>query len=156
EVADLNSPLNRSGGNAESRYNWQLNAHNRGADWFFESLDDGSAISGNSADSFIADSKNGGAEPMMTVPMLGWAPRLASNRGRVSSYSIAKYGPQTANDWQYFSDAGNGIGTNAVAHTNWLITTNNPTDANVATNSAFQQAWIQHLTNRWGLSTDGG
>src|SRR5262245_30816837 len=28
QLADLNSPLNRSGGNTETRYNWQLNAHN--------------------------------------------------------------------------------------------------------------------------------
>src|SRR6266581_3581010 len=28
QLADLNSPLNRSGGNAETRYNWQINAHN--------------------------------------------------------------------------------------------------------------------------------
>ena len=28
QLAALNSPLNRSGGNAETRYNWQLNAHN--------------------------------------------------------------------------------------------------------------------------------
>ena len=63
QIADLNSPLNRSGGNAESRYNWQLNAHNRAADYYFESLDDGSATPANSADSFIADSKNGGGQP---------------------------------------------------------------------------------------------
>jgi hypothetical protein len=43
QIADLNSPLNRSGGNAETRYNWQLNAHNHAADYYFESLDDGSA-----------------------------------------------------------------------------------------------------------------
>jgi hypothetical protein len=30
---DLNSPLNRNGGNNTTRYNWQLNADNRGNDW---------------------------------------------------------------------------------------------------------------------------
>jgi len=34
----LNAPLNRSGGNAETRYNWQANASNRAADYFFESI----------------------------------------------------------------------------------------------------------------------
>ncbi|HET6407558.1 MAG TPA: hypothetical protein VFG14_06730, partial [Chthoniobacteraceae bacterium] len=32
QLQQLNVPLNRSGGNPESRYNWQLNAHNRGFD----------------------------------------------------------------------------------------------------------------------------
>jgi hypothetical protein len=156
QLADLNSPLNRSGGNAETRYNWQLNAHNRAADWYFESLDDGSATPGESGDTFVANSRSGGAEPLLTIPMIGWAPKLGANRARLSSYSIGKYGPQTGNDWQWFADAGNGIGTNSAAHTSWLITTNNPNDANFPTNSAFQQAWMQHLTNRWGTSPNGG
>ena len=36
ELGELNAPLNRSGGNSETRYNWQLNAHNHAADWYFE------------------------------------------------------------------------------------------------------------------------
>ena len=43
QLADGNFTLNRSGGNAETRYNWQLNAHNHGFDWYFESIGDGSA-----------------------------------------------------------------------------------------------------------------
>src|SRR5690348_13802523 len=46
DLAALKSPLNRSGGNSETRYNWQLNATNHGFDWFFESLDDGSSTPG--------------------------------------------------------------------------------------------------------------
>jgi len=33
-ASDLNVPINRSGGNNTTRYNWKLNADNRGADWF--------------------------------------------------------------------------------------------------------------------------
>src|SRR5207253_7073759 len=126
QLAELNAPINRSGGNTETRYNWQLNAHNHAADWYFESLDDGSATPGASADSFVADSKNGGAQPMLSISMIGSAPKLGSGRARISSYSIAKYGTQTGNDWQWFADAGNGIATNTVTHTSWLITTNDP------------------------------
>jgi Glycoside hydrolase family 44 len=155
QLASLNAPINRSGGNAESRYNWQINAHNRAADWYFESLGDGSSTSGAATDGHIQDSKNGGAESMITVPMIGWVAKLGSNRAGLASYSIAKYGPQTARD-SYFTDAGNGIGTNTVLQTTWLITTNDPNDANVLTDSLFQQNWIRHLTNVWGPSTNGG
>ncbi|HKI68998.1 MAG TPA: glycoside hydrolase family 44 protein, partial [Verrucomicrobiae bacterium] len=109
QLLDLNFTVNRSGGNAETRYNWQLNAHNRAADWYFESLDDGNSTPGASADDFVADSKNGGAEAMITIPMIGWMPKLGPNRARLSGYSIAKYGPQTGNDAQWFPDAGNGV-----------------------------------------------
>ena len=35
QLNDLNSPLNRNGGNNTTRYNWQANADNRGNDWYF-------------------------------------------------------------------------------------------------------------------------
>jgi hypothetical protein len=153
QVADLNVPLNRSGGNSETRYNWQLNAHNHAADWYFESIADSSSTPAAAADDFVANSKGAGAEPMLTIPMIGWVPKLAANRGKLASYSIAKYGSQTGNDSQWFADAGNGISS---TNGNPPITWNDPTDANFATNSAFQRAFLQHLTNRWGLSAKGG
>ena len=153
QLADLNVPLNRSGGNSETRYNWQINAHNHAADWYFESIADSVPTPAGAADDFVANSKVGGAEPMLTVPMIGWLPKLAANRGKLPSYSVAKYGPQTGTDSQWFPDAGNGIST---TNGNAPITWNNPTDANIPTNSAFQQAFLQYLTNRWGISTNGG
>lgn len=153
QLSDLNCPLQRSGGNSETRYNWQLNAHNLAADWYFESTDDGSATPAASADTFVSTSKNGGAQPMLTIPMIGWAPKLGSGRSKLASYSIAKYGPQTGSDASWFPDAGNGISS---TNGDKPITWNDPNDANFATNTAFQQAFLQHLTNRWGLSTNGG
>src|ERR1019366_1695679 len=75
QLVDGNFTMNRSGGNAETRYNWQLNAHNHGADWYFESIDDGSATPAATADDFVANSKNGGAKPLLTIPMIGWPPK---------------------------------------------------------------------------------
>jgi hypothetical protein len=151
QVADLNVPLNRSGGNSESRYNWQINAHNRANDWYFESLADTSATAGAEGDSFIAATKNGGALPMMTIPILDWAPKLGAGRGRLASFSIAKYGAQNGSDSQWFPDAGNGIRPDGS-----YVTGNNPNDANTPVTSAFQMDWVRHLTNRWGLSPNGG
>lgn len=152
QLSDLNSPLNRSGGNAETRYNWQLNAHNHAADWYFESLADSTNTPGAATDDHVANSKSGGADAMVTISMIGWLPKLGSNRGRLSSFSIAKYGQQADHDWQWFPDAGNGVVTNS----SLPITNNDPNDASFLTNSAFQQVWVQHLTNRWGVSTNGG
>jgi hypothetical protein len=151
-LTNLNCPLHRSGGNSESRYNWELNAHNRGFDWYFESLADSPATPGAEGDEFVTASRTGGAEPMLTIPMIGWTPRLGPNRGRLASYSIAKYGPQTDRDAQWFADAGNGISVTNHAEITW----NDPNDANQPVDVRFQSNWVQHLLTRWGASTNGG
>ena len=71
ELADLNCPLNRSGGNATSLYNWQLNASNHASDWYFESIGENSSVPGDLGDTFISDSKSAGAQAMLTIPMIG-------------------------------------------------------------------------------------
>lgn len=157
QLADLNFTMNRSGGNNETSYNWSNNVHNLDFDWYFESLPAGSPRTpGADADAFVANSKNGGAQPMITIPMIGWGPKFGTNGdGRLDSYSVAKYGPQTATD-PYWPDAGNGMGTNSATHTSWLITTNDPNDAYLPVNSAYQSGYVQHLMNNWGASTNNG
>jgi len=151
QLADLNVPLNRWGGNPTTRHNWQLNADNRGQDWFFESIAYSSAVPGEGGDTFIAETRSAGAEPMLTIPTLGWVAKVGPNRSKLASFSIAKYGPQTGNDWQWFPDAGNGVRTDGT-----FVTGNDPSDANVPADAVFQQGWVQHLVNRWGTSANGG
>ena len=68
QLQELNAPLHRYGGNNTSRYNWQLNADNRGADWYFESIAESTATPGQRGDDFVANSRAGNAEPMVTIP----------------------------------------------------------------------------------------
>ncbi|HEX4351154.1 MAG TPA: glycoside hydrolase family 44 protein [Verrucomicrobiae bacterium] len=151
ELPDLNFTMNRSGGNSETRYNWQLNAHNLANDWYFESYPDDSATPGASADEHISYSEAAGAQPMMTIPMIGWMPKLGSGRTIIPSYSVAKYGAQTGTD-PYLANAGNGF----ASPSGMAITNNDPNDANFPTNSAFQKTFVQHLIGKWGASTNGG
>ena len=151
QLQELNAPLNRSGGNATSRYNWQTNGSNHANDWYFESLPGNGNTPGSDGDAFIRVSKNGGAQPMLTIPINGWVAKLGPNSGKLASFSIVKYGVQTGND-PYWPDAGNGILTSTGA----AITNNDPTDANLAVTTNFQAGWIQHLTNTWGAATNGG
>jgi len=178
QLADLNFTMNRSGGNNETRDNWQINAHNLDADWYFESYPDStSTVPGATVDAFVANSKNGGAQPMITLSMIGWMPKLGAGRAILYSYSTNNYGPQNSTD-PYLRAAGNGLGTNTTAHTKWLITlngpinpangaivtsglngfntTNDPNDANFPTNAVFEQGLVQHLMSQWGASTNGG
>nr|ABL11223.1 cellulase [uncultured bacterium] len=150
-LADLNVPLHRYGGNNTSRYNWQLNADNRGADWYFESIGEASSVAGERGDTFIANSQAAGAQAMITIPTIGWVARLGANRSKLASFSIAKYGAQSGNDWQWFPDAGNGVLTSGQN-----VTGNNPNDANTLVDSTFQQGWAQHLVSQWGTAAGGG
>jgi hypothetical protein len=151
QLSDLGFTMNRSGGNEETTYNWELNAHGKGADWYFESIADGSSTPGESADSVVANAKMGGAQPLITIPMIGWGPKLGSGRATLASFSIAKYGAQTGHD-PYFADAGNGV----LASDNALITWNDKTDAYTNVDTTFQMGYVRHLTNTWGVSTNGG
>jgi PKD repeat protein len=151
-LSDLNAPLNRYGGNNSSRYNWLLNADNRDFDWYFESIGDASATAGERGDTFIAQSKQSNAQPMITIPMLDWIARLGPNRSKLASFSQAKYGAQTGNDWQWFADAGNGI----LKSTGQYVTGNDPNDANTPNSTAIQQGWVNHLIAQWGPASAAG
>jgi hypothetical protein len=151
DLNDLNVPLNRYGGNNSTRYNWQQNADNRANDWYYESIADASAVAGERGDTFFSTSRTANAQAMLTVPMIDWVAKVPANRNKLASFSIAKYGAQTGNDSQWFADAGNGVLTNGQ-----YVTGNDPNDANVPSNSSFQQGWIQHLVGRWNTNANGG
>jgi hypothetical protein len=151
-LSDLNSPLNRYGGNNSSRYNWQQNADNRDFDWYFESIGDASATPGERGDTFISTSTGAGAQSMITIPMLDWVAKLGANRSKLASFSQAKYGAQTGNDWQWYPDAGNGV----LKSTGANITGNDPNDANVPNSASLQQSWAQHIVSTWGTASGGG
>jgi hypothetical protein len=152
QLADLNFTLNRSGGNNETCYNWQINAHNLDFDWYFESYPDATATPpGATADAFVANSKAGGAQPLITIPMIGWSPKLGANRATLYSYAVTKYGPQTGTD-PYLLNAGNGISVTNKTPITW----NDPTDAYFPTNALFQQGYVQHLLSQWDSATNGG
>ena len=99
DMTTLNAPLNRWGGNATSRYNWQIDAHSAGADWYFETYSDGSGTPAGSADAYVATTRaNNGAEPLFTIPMIDYLANLGPNRSTLEGFSVKKYGPQTATD----------------------------------------------------------
>lgn len=153
QLSDLNFTMNRSGGNNETRDNWQINAHNLDFDWYFESYPDSTnTIPGATLDAFVANSKTGGAQPLVTISMIGWMPYLGPGRSILYSYSTNKYGPQKSTD-PYLPSAGDGLSS---TNGNQPITSNNPTDANFPTNALFEQALVQHLMSQWGASTNGG
>jgi hypothetical protein len=150
DMQKLNAPLNRWGGDSTSRYNWQIDGHSAGADWYFETYSDGSGTPSGSADQYVATTRaaNNGAEPLFTIPMIDYLANLGANRSTLEGFSVAKYGAQTATD-PYNSDAGNGVSS----ATGKNITGNNPLDTGVSNSATIQQSWVQHFVNTFGPST---
>ena len=151
-LRDLNIPLNRSGGNSASLYNWRIDARNAGADYYFESLPATSDIRDQFNHGFVARSRAGGSEPMITIPAIGWTARLGPDRAKLAAYSVRKYGPQQQTDFRYFPDAGNGVTPDGQE-----ISGNDPHDAAEPVDAAAQaQARVQDLVTRWSRAERGG
>ena len=150
QLRDLHAPTNRMGGNNTSRYNWKVNADNRANDWYFESIPDASAVPGERGDTFVANSRAGGAEPLLTVPMVDWVARVGAKREKLASFSVAKYGAQQKTD-PYSADAGNGLHADGKP-----VTGNDPADANVRNSVELQQEWVRHLVQAHGAAGKGG
>ena len=150
QLAALNVPVHRWGGNSTTRHNWKTNGDNRGSDWYFESIP-GSGAQGAAFDDFVQLSKQNGSEPMVTIPLIGWVGKNGPGGTKLASFSAAKYGAQQDCDWSWYPDACNGVRTNGTK-----VTGNDPNDANVASNAQYQKEWAQHLVTRWGLAASGG
>jgi len=149
QLADLHLPINRNGGNAADTYSFVEDATNHASDWFFESIASGSG-NGQGMDSWISDTKAGGAQANITLNLFDWAARVGANRDILGSFSVSKYGPQQSTDpWR--PDLGNGVRTNGSN-----VTGNDPTDAYTANDPTIERAWIQHLIDTFGTSQSGG
>ena len=153
-------PLRRWGGNATTRYNWQVDASSRASDWFFlnipEATPDPSQLPDNStADLFVDDCLSHGEAPLLTVPLIGWTPVDRQVRW---GFSVAKYGPQQQTECSATGDppwcrpdAGNGILAGGSP-----VTGNDPYDTSVPVGESFVTDWMQHIAARVGTAAGGG
>jgi Glycoside hydrolase family 44 len=143
---------NRWGGNSTTRYSWMDDTSNRASDWFFmnvpeDNANPGALPDGSAADRFVEDTRAAGAEPLLTVPTIGWTPK---DRAKRWGYSVSKYGAQqqtecTATGYASWCEPDAGNGRQA---TGAWITGNDPTDTSVAIGPSFVTEWMDHLASR--------
>src|SRR5512146_2165352 len=165
--AQIGYTVDRWGGNSVTRYNWQADIHNTASDYFYENIRDctapsciGTPPAGNSADTFITEARNGGAQALMTIPAIGWMPRSDSpaNHPFFAGFSTVKYGAQSSTDT---FDPTAGDGTCGSANKTGFcvggeIVGNDPTDTSSANPPANAAAWIAHLQATFGTAASGG
>src|SRR5262245_61775875 len=151
-AAELRLPVNRWGGNATTRYNWQNDTSNHASDWYFENIPNdnsnpGQLPNGSSTDRFIDANRLTATDSIITIPTIGWTPKA---RTTACGFSVAKYGPQQSVD-PYNNDCGNGNHTDGTP-----ISGNDPLDTSLAIGPSFVQSWIAHLIGRYGTAGQGG
>ncbi len=148
---ELHLPVRRWGGNATTRYNWQSDISNHASDWYFENIkeSDATALPDDSAViRFIEQDRRTNTATLLTLPMIGY---VSKANATACGFSQLKYGNQTANDWQWRPDCGNGILTNGS-----LVTGNDPADTSLGADPAFVANWVNYLKGRYGTATNGG
>ncbi|MCB0194379.1 MAG: hypothetical protein KDJ65_20685, partial [Anaerolineae bacterium] len=148
---ELKLPVNRWGGNATTRYNWEIDATNRASDWFFMNTpndnDNLSALpNGSASDRFIEANQAFGAKTILTVPMIGWT---AKSRNRDCGFSAAQYPNQQAFDGVW--GCGNGLMPNATP-----ITGNDPLETSLAIDETFVNSWVNHVVDQYGTPGASG
>lgn len=160
-LSNLGLTLNRWGGNATSRYNWANSTSNHARDYFFENVPDNVVLDGSngeSADMFIQPTLGAGAQPIMTIPMLGYLP---VDRVQRCGYSVTTYGPQGccwSRDDPFHHDCGDGFDKNSpdAQHLIPLKHINSPLDISTLYTSAHQGNWLQHIVNTFGPASTTG
>ena len=103
-VWDLGATARRWGGNAASRFNWELgSAWNTNQDWFFRNVPV-SPRAGYGYEAFLEENRAHGVASELTAPMLGWVAKDATSY----AYPVSALGPQRASAPD-LPDAGNGV-----------------------------------------------
>jgi hypothetical protein len=152
-AADLDLPVRRWGGNSTTRYNWQLNVHNTGSDWYFENIPDnnaGALPGGSATNQFVDQDRRTSTKTILTVPLIGWTPkRRLGDHPYDCGFKVSKYGAQQAVDpWD--TNCGNGVNGSGE------IGGNDPADTSIAVTTTFVISWINHLTSRYDTAANGG
>src|SRR6202000_742153 len=148
-LRDLRVPINRSGGNTASAYNWRIDAHNTGQDWFFESQPATPKDIYQFNERFVELTREAHATPMLTIPMIGRVARLDKDGKPLAGFAVSKSGKQQSVDAQGLADAGNGIALDGT------LIKNDPDDASMLDDPKSQQERGKQLMHEYGPASSG-
>jgi hypothetical protein len=152
-AAELQLPINRWGGNATTRFNYQADISNRASDWFFENIPsfdepNPNLPTGSSADQFVQANLDTNTATLLTVPLIGWTTK--PDGAYACGFSVSKYGEQNGVEpWR--GECGTGFAPNGDP-----VTGNDPLDTSIPIDPTFVQGWMQHLQGQFGTAANGG
>jgi len=152
----VNLTVDRWGGDATSRYNYQLDVTNSASDWYFSNSVGATGLeaTGQFNEQVISDAQVG-AKTLGTVPVLGWV----AKDGTSCSFPSSLY-PDQVEFEPYHPECGNGLypqGVNGCTNAGGCnITGNDPTLADQAEGPSWAGGWVSYLVGRFGNAKNGG
>jgi hypothetical protein len=131
----LNPAARRWGGNAMTRYNWELNARNTGADWYYENV----SLGASSWKAFLSANQERGVVSALTVPTIGWVAKDTRSVG----FPVAEVGSQRNVDGE--RGAGDGMSFSGKP-----LASGPPTRTSVEAPPDFIRRWVQAIGKHLG------
>ena len=154
---EIRLPLNRWGGDAATRYNWQVDNTNAGDDWFFMAGGNANPTPSGGPDALVAGQKALGGRVLMTVPIIDYVNKATAQD---SSFPVSLFGPQQkVNPYVHpivngqRTDAGNGRTPDGKPI---VLTKDQIMRVHALNTPDLQKAWVQHLVSKFGTAAQGG
>ncbi len=148
---DIALPLNRAGGDATTRYNWQVDSSNAGFDWYFMAGSGAAPVPGASNDALVTTNQSVGARTILTIPMIEYINKGADTH---CSYPKSVYpNQQSYNPYVHPNgdDCGNGKDASGT-----VLVDKNIASHDVPNSPDIQKAWVDHLVSKFGTAAKGG
>lgn len=134
-LKSLSASGRRWGGNATSRYNWQLgNAWNTASDWFFMNVNKEHVANYNWT-MFFDENDSMQMHTAITLPTIGWVAKDT----RSYSFPVSVFGAQEQSEPDH-PDAGNGVAPDGKP-----LKSGSPTRSSVAAPPAFIAQWVKEI-----------
>ncbi len=156
EQTAANLPINRWGGDATSRYNYQLDVTSSASDWYFENHIGATGLQDTSEfNQQVQSDEATGTRTIGTVPVNGWV----AKDGTSCSFPKATYPNQVAFD-PYAGACGDGLYPNGVSQCTSAggcnITGVLSTATSTAVDATWTGAWVTYLVGKFGTAANGG
>ncbi len=152
-IKEAGLTINRWGGNATSKYNWQGDMSSSASDWFFLNgfaKPPGTPETEKSYYTFIKDSLSAGADVNFTIPLVDWIAKPHPDKGgRYCSFPTKIYPKQDKTD-------GQGCGNGLLDGGKEKIWDNDPNVAMVKNSPEFQKGLVENIKKLFGGAAGKG
>jgi hypothetical protein len=150
---EIQVPNVRWGGDATTRYNWEVDSSNAGFDWYFMGGNGQTTpVPSASADLMVNTYKTASnAHALLTIPIIPYVNKTAAWN---CSFPVSVYGAQQSTN-PYVHPNGDNCG-NSLTTTGAQLTDNNIYANHIDNTVALQQGWVQHFIATFGTAANGG
>ena len=150
---EIQVPNVRWGGDATTRYNWEVDSSNAGFDWYFMGGNgQATPVPSVSADLMVNTYKSASnAHALLTIPIIPYVNKTASWN---CSFPVSVYGAQQSTN-PYVHPNGDNCG-NSLTTSGAQLTDNNIYANHIDNTVALQQGWVQHFIATFGTAANGG